>query len=60
MRKFLVTVKFEGTKTYEVDAEDMASVERKLEESGSLDHYDNPIDESVDETIVKIEEKAYA
>ena len=57
MPKYAVTVEFSGTKTYEIIAEDPKNVEDMFEVYSSFDSYDNPIDDRVSETIVRIEEQ---
>lgn len=56
MTTYRVTVQFEGTKTYELDADSPEEIEALLHKHGSLDHIDNPVDDTVSERIVKVEE----
>ena len=57
MVTFTVTVQFSGTKTYEINAENETDVSAMFERLSSFDNYDNPIEDRVSETIVKITEK---
>ena len=56
-KTFIVTVEFSGTKTYEVNAESQEEVVNIFDKYSSLDHYDNPVDDSVSEYIVEIKEQ---
>jgi hypothetical protein len=57
MSTFTVIVQFLGTKTYEINAENETNVSAIFERLSSFDNYDNPIEDKVSETIVKITEK---
>lgn len=56
MPKYAVTVEFSGTKTYEIEAGHPDQVEFLFEQWSTFDSHDNPIDDSVSETILRIEE----
>jgi hypothetical protein len=57
MPQFTVTVEFSGTKTYEINAHDEAAVHALFDRLSTFDTYDNPIEDRVTETIVKVEPK---
>jgi len=57
MPTFTVTVEFSGTKTYEINANNAESVHALFGFLSTFDTYDNPIDDCVTETIIKLEPK---